>query len=132
METKMDPADHIAIEQLFARYCHLVDHGDGAGWVSLFTPDGSFEVAGVMTLTGAEQLASMPGVVAQQGAGKWRHQITNILAEPRGTDAAHILAYGLVTDWQDGGKPSSFTDYEIDLVRSEGEWRIARLLARLV
>jgi uncharacterized protein (TIGR02246 family) len=129
---KMDPVDHIAIQQLFARYCHRVDHGDAAGWVSLFTPDGSFEVAGVMTLAGAEQLATMPGAVTKQGAGKWRHQITNILIEPRGADTAHILAYGLVTDWQEGGKPSSFTDYEIDLVRLDGEWRIARLVARLV
>src|ERR1700754_4121871 len=96
----LDIADQCAIQTLFARYCHCVDHADAAGWVALFTPDGSFEVVGAMKLEGAEQLATMPGIVAQQGGGKWRHQVTNIVAEATGDDAAHVIAYGLVTDWQ--------------------------------
>ena len=56
--------DRIAIGELFARYCHRVDHGDTAGWLELFTPDGVFEVAGLMRLEGHEQVGAMPGVVA--------------------------------------------------------------------
>ncbi|MBA2933613.1 nuclear transport factor 2 family protein [Sphingomonas sp. CGMCC 1.13654] len=129
----LDIADQLAIQDLFANYCHRVDHGDAAGWVALFAPDGSFEVAGALKLEGADRLTAMPGIVAQQGNGKWRHQITNIVARPGDDErTAHVVAYGLVTDWQDGGKPASFTDYDIMLRRMDGEWRIARLVATLV
>jgi uncharacterized protein (TIGR02246 family) len=129
----LDIAARLAIQDLLANYCHRVDHGDAAGWVELFAPDGSFEVVGAIQLQGAEQLMAMPGIVAQQGNGKWRHQITNIVAKSGdGDGTARVVAYGLVTDWQNGGKPASFTDYEILLRRIDGEWRIAQLVAKLV
>lgn len=122
--------DRIAIAELFARYCHRVDHGDTAGWLELFTPDGTFEVAGVMRLEGHEQVAAMPGVVAEQGGGKWRHQITNIAVDAgEDADIARVTAYGLVTDWGNDGKPMTFSDYTITLVRAIGGWRIRTLVA---
>lgn len=124
--------DRIAIGELFARYCHRVDHGDSAGWVELFTPDGTFEVAGVMRLEGHEQVGAMPGVVAAQGGGKWRHQITNIaVVDGDDADVALVTAYGLVTDWGNEGKPMSFSDYAITLNRVDGGWRIRSLLATM-
>jgi ketosteroid isomerase-like protein len=122
--------DRIEIAELFARYCHRVDHGDAAGWRDLFMPDGVFEVAGVMRLEGHAQVATMPDVVAAQGGGKWRHQITNIVVDPGITDdLAHVTAYGLVTDWGHAGKPVTFSDYTITLHRSGRVWRIGQLLA---
>ncbi|WP_371433361.1 nuclear transport factor 2 family protein [Novosphingobium sp.] len=122
--------DRIAIAELFARYCHSVDHGDTAGWTALFTADGVFEVAGAIRLEGREQVAAMPGVVADQGGGKWRHQITNIVVEPGAADGvAQVTAYGLVTDWGNEGKPMTFSDYAITLHRDGGDWRIRSLLA---
>ncbi len=125
-------ADRVEIAELFARYCHSVDHGDAAGWAALFTDDGSFEVVGVMQLAGHDQLKAMPGIVAQHGGGKWRHQITNIITE-HGDDPNHlqVRAYGLVTDWRDGGKPASFTDYAVTLRREDGGWKIAKLTATM-
>lgn len=132
MTAPIDTAARIAIVELFARYCHRVDHGDGAGWAALFEPTGSFEVEGIMRLEGTDQLRSMPGVVTDQGGGKWRHQVTNIAIEPGAdADTASVRAYGLVTDWRDGGRPVSFTDYEITLARSGDAWRIRTLLARM-
>lgn len=122
--------DRIAIAELFARYCHSVDHDDRQGWLDLFTPDGTFEVAGVMRLEGHEQVGAMPGVVAEHGGGKWRHQITNIVVDAGGSaDIAIVAAYGLVTDWGNEGKPMTFSDYAITLSRVDGAWRIASLLA---
>ena len=122
--------DRIEIGELFARYCHSVDHGDTAGWRALFTPDGVFEVAGAMRLEGHEQVGAMPGVVAEHGGGKWRHQITNIVVEPGShDDEAHVTAYGLVTDWSNDGKPMTFSDYTITLNRAGRVWRIRQLLA---
>jgi uncharacterized protein (TIGR02246 family) len=127
---KLDVSDRIEIEELLARYCHRVDHDDAEGWAALFTPDGSFEVLGAMRLQGTEQLRTMPGIVSTQGSGKWRHQITSIAtevgAEP-GT--ARLQAYGLVTDWRDGNKLMAFTDYDMNLSRVDGTWRIKTLVA---
>lgn len=132
MSARLDIADHIEIVDLFARYCHRVDHGDAGGWAALFTPDGSFEVVGILRFEGTDQLAAMPGIVAEQGGGKWRHQVTNIAVDPGpGPDTAVVAAYGLVTDWREGGKVASFTDYEITLARVDGSWRIRTLLARM-
>jgi ketosteroid isomerase-like protein len=121
------------IFDLISRYCYAVDHDDADGWASLFTMEGVFEVPGIMRLEGRDQLRTMPGIVKQQGDGKWRHQVTNILiddgAEP---DTALVRAYGLVTDWREGGKPVSFTDYKIKLRRLECGWRIQTLVAHMV
>ena len=122
--------DRIAITELLARYCHTVDHGDAAGWLALFTPDGSFEVAGVMRLEGHDQVGAMSGVVTQQGAGKWRHQVTSLVVEPGAADdMAQVSAYGLVTDWGNGGQLVNFFDYAITLNRADGAWRIRSLVA---
>ena len=121
------------ILDLLARYCHAVDHDDAEGWASLFTPQGVFEVSGVMRLEGRDQLRAMPGIVKEQGGGKWRHQVTNVVIDDgAGADAASVRAYGLVTDWREGGKPVSFTDYEIKLCRLECGWRIQTLVAHMV
>jgi ketosteroid isomerase-like protein len=130
MMGKMTDRDRIEIAELFARYCHRVDHGDTASWLELFTPDGVFEVAGLMRLAGHEQVGTMPAVVAAQGGGKWRHQITNIAVDPGDSDdVALVTAYGLVTDWGNGGKLITFSDYAITLNRIGGKWRIRTLLA---
>lgn len=132
MSDTLDTADRTAILDLFARYCHRVDHGDAPGWAALFVPEGSFEVEGILRFEGTEQLLAMPGIVADQGGGKWRHQVTNIVIDPGAEpDTASVAAYGLVTDWRDGGKLASFTDYTITLTRRDGAWRIRTLLARM-
>ena len=50
---KLEISDRIEIEELLARYCHRVDHGDAEGWAALFTPDASFEVPGALRARGA-------------------------------------------------------------------------------
>ncbi|MGE0387399.1 MAG: nuclear transport factor 2 family protein [Gammaproteobacteria bacterium] len=40
------PEDHVAICQLMARYCLALDLDDVEGWVSLYSPDGSYKVYG--------------------------------------------------------------------------------------
>jgi hypothetical protein len=132
MSGHLSTADKIEILEIFSRYCHAVDHGDGDGWAGLFTLDGVFEVVGAVRLEGTAQLGSMPAGVTEQGGGKWRHQVTSVVSDPGpepGT--AMVKAYGLVTDWRDGGKVAIFTDYEITLRRVGDAWRIATLNARM-
>ena len=128
----IDSAARAEIVDLFARYCHRVDGDDGPGWAALFTADGRFEVVGAFALEGAAQLATMPATVTAHGGGKWRHQITNIAIDP-GSEADEVLvrAYGLVTEWRDGGRPVSFTDYAVVMRRVADGWRIASLTATM-
>lgn len=122
--------DRLDISDLFARYVHTVDSNQADAWVGLFTPDGVFDIPGVMRMEGREQLRGMVSTVAQYGGGKWRHQITNILPEPGpGPDEARVTAYGLVTDWSKGGAPMTFTDYRIRLKKVDGAWFIEELVA---
>ncbi|MFA5496215.1 MAG: nuclear transport factor 2 family protein [Porticoccaceae bacterium] len=121
--------DRLDITDLFARYVHTVDSNQADAWVALFTADGVFDIPGLMRLEGPEQLRGMVATVAAQG-GTWRHQITNILAEPGATtDEARVMAYGLVSDWAEGGKLVTFTDYRVTVRKVEGCWRIAELVA---
>jgi hypothetical protein len=126
-------SERIAVDELIARYCHLVDHNDGEGWASLFTPEGSFEVVGIMRMQGTEQLRAVPGNVAAQGGARWRHQITNIATEagPR-PDTARVQAYCLVTDWRESGKLFAFSDYDMHLCRPNGAWLIKSATATSV
>lgn len=128
-----DVAAQIEIEALLARYCHRVDHDDSVGWADLFAADGSFVVDGAFRLDGTDQLRTMPAIVREHGGGKWRHQIMNIVVE-EGVEpgTARVMAYGLVSDWRDGGKLVSFSDYEILLRQVDGTWRITTLLAQMV
>lgn len=133
MGAALDTSARLAIETLLALYCHRVDHGDGASWADLFLADGSFVVEGAFRLDGTEQLRTMPATVSELGGGKWRHQITNIVAQAGDAPGtARVIAYGIVSDWRDGGKLVSFSDYEIGLSEAGGAWRIATLLARMV
>lgn len=130
--TTLSTEDRLDIADLFARYVHSVDSNQPDAWVTLFTPDGVFDIPGLMRMRmeGPDELRGMVATVATQGGGKWRHQITNILAEPGNSrDEARVKAYGLVTDWGNGGKPMIFTDYRITLRRLSGAWRIAELIA---
>ncbi len=128
--SSVDAATRAEIEELMARYCHRVDHADPEGWAALFTADGIFEVVGVMQMQGTEQLKAMPSTVTEHGAGTWRHQITNITTE-QGSDPniVHVEAYGLVTEWREGNKLVTFSDYRIELRRIGGVLRIAKLAA---
>lgn len=132
METttpKLSIEDRLDITDLFARYVHTVDSNQADACVALFTADGVFDLPGLMRLQGPEQLRGMVATVAEQG-GAWRHQITNILAEPgAAADEARVTAYGLVSDWTEGGKLVTFSDYRITVRKVEGSWRIAELVA---
>jgi hypothetical protein len=130
MSHKLDVEARLDIADLLAHYCHRVDGNDSEGWAALFTEDGVFEVPKAIRLEGTAQLRGMPGIVAQQGSGRWRHQITNILAEAgSAADTAAVRAYGLVTDWSKGGAPFAFSNYQMTLRRIQGSWRIANLVA---
>jgi hypothetical protein len=120
--------DRLAIQDVFSRYCFLWDGNEGAEWAALFTPDGTCEVPGIK-LEGTEQLKGMPAMGAQHGGGKFRHMITNVLAEPSGADEVQAKGYGLMTDWRDGGKFVMHALYRAKMRKVSGDWKIVALSA---
>src|SRR5579862_6870195 len=116
--------DHTQIHQLMARYCWLVDEGEGDAWANLWTADGSF--TGIPEpLQGYEGLRKMPASFWGISEGKLRHQITNILASAGNREGeAQVRAYSVVSDWRDGGKPLAFAKVNFTLLREQGSWKI--------
>jgi actinorhodin biosynthesis protein ActVIA len=120
--------DRLDIQDLLSRYAHHFDSGEGEAWAALFTPDAVCEVPS-LRLEGAAQLRTLPAKSAEHSGGKFRHLITNILAEPDGDGRATVLAYGLLTDWREGGKFVMLATYTGVLVKGAAGWRIADLKA---
>jgi hypothetical protein len=123
----LDPDDRWGIQDLLSRYCHYFDSGEGDAWADLFTADGVCEVPS-LRLAGREELRALPAMSAERSEGKFRHQITNILTEPTG-EGATFKAYGLMTDWREGGALMMLATYTGSLTKGPGGWRIVTLKA---
>jgi hypothetical protein len=120
---KLATEDRLDILDLLARYCWLVDAGDGDGWADLWTEDGKF--TGIPTpLQGRDQLRKLP-------TGKLRHIITNIVIAGATDGAATAKGYSTIYDFRTGqlvgGGLVSYT-----LVRLRGEWKIKALHAEFL
>jgi hypothetical protein len=115
--------DTLAIQQLYARYNHAIDSGDGAGWAACFTGDGTFTSA-TGTFTGAEQLAAFGNAFPSRL--KARHWTNNLVVEPDG-DGAKGTCYLMLLRLTDGAPASILTTgiYHDRLVCDGGAWKFA-------
>lgn len=124
--------DHTQIHELIARYCWLVDEGEGDAWANLWTSDGSF--TGIPEpLQGREALRKMPGGFFGIAQGKLRHHIANLLITSGDRDGqAHVKAYSVVSDWREGGKLFVFAKVKFGIVRDSDSWKIKTLHAEMM
>lgn len=130
MDSRLSVEDRLDIIDLFNRYSYFVDDNDQEAWLDLFTPDGVFDVPGLMCKQGRDALRDVIRMVSEGSGGHWRHQLTNILAEPGDQPGtARVRFYGLVTDWRGEGHLSTFNNYHGELRKEGGTWRIVRLKA---
>ena len=114
--------DMLAITQLYARYNHAIDSGNGAGWAATFTPDGTFSSASG-TFAGTDQLSAFATGFAQRI--KARHWTNNLVIDPAengATGSCYLILYALQE-----GKPNIFTTgiYKDQLVKTDGGWKFA-------
>lgn len=107
------------ITDLYARYSHAFDDGDGEAVARLFTVDGVFARAGTDPVEGRESIAAL--VVAAAGRGM-RHIVSNILVEPTGS-GARGQAYVLVLI-VGASEPAAFGRYDDEFVHTPEGWRI--------
>ena len=111
------PEDHAAISNLLARYCLALDLDDVDGWVSLFTPDATYQVYG-RVFAGHEGLRAMMGA-APGGLHLGGPPVIDVLDGDRARTTRNLL----FVDRSDGvARNAVYTD---DLVRTLDGWRIA-------
>lgn len=112
--------DHIEIQQLYARYNHAIDSGDGEQWVDTFTPDGVFN----KRLTGREVLLGfLKNWREQMNGTSIRHWISN-LSIGGNSELATGAAYLLLL--QVGSVPAAVVNsgvYADELVKTPQGWR---------
>ncbi|HEX6032622.1 MAG TPA: nuclear transport factor 2 family protein [Tepidiformaceae bacterium] len=122
--TKLSTEDMLAIQQLYGRYNHAIDSGDGQGWASCFTANGTFTSPASGSLAGTEALATFAEGFA--GRLRGRHWINNLVLESDGDGArgkCYLMLLRLVE-----GQPASILAtgiYDDRLVKRDGSWVFA-------
>lgn len=124
----MDVEDLIEIQQLMARYGHVVDSGDVRALSEVFTDDGTFDVSGV----GGQVHAGIGAVRAffELGAPPHppSHHTTNVLVgEADAEGVVRVRSKWLSIDRASGGLKTG--DYDDEVVRTTSGWRIRRRVA---
>lgn len=115
----LSTADYIEIEQLYAKYNHAIDNGDGKAWADTFTADGVFR----KTTVGHDALVAFVENFSKSSRGGFRHWNSNltIVGTPEGADGSVYLML-----WNVGVKPQAIvtTGTYIDkLVKTPAGWR---------
>ena len=122
--SQLSTEDHIAIQQLYARYNHAIDSGNGTAWAATFTPDGTFS-SGNGDFAGTEALSQFATAFAQRL--KARHWTNNLVVEPS-EGGATGSCYLMLLRLGNAEKPTSMATtaiYHDTLTKSDGEWKFA-------
>lgn len=123
--------DIVEINQLYARYNHLIDAGEGEAWAALFVEEGTLDTGMGFTVDGTPEARAefAIGVPIMMPGG--RHIATNVLVDGDGdsaTGAAYLQLW--VTDEGTGGvKVLVSGTYRDTLRRDGGVWKfVTRVL----
>jgi monoterpene epsilon-lactone hydrolase len=123
-------ADHIEIQQLYARYSHTIDSGDVKGWADTFTEDGMWR-SDTACYRGSEQLAAF-AETSRNLLGGYRHVQTNMLLSPNaeGVDGSSYLLFLQPDPGRNAPTIINSAVYRDSIVRTPAGWRFA--IRRLV
>ncbi len=116
---KLSTQDFLEIEQLYAKYNHAIDGGDGEAWADTFTPDGVFNTR----FTGREALIGFIKTWKERGGATRRHWNSNlhIVGTAEGAKGAVYLML-----WDVGVRPAAIVStgmYDDVLVKTANGWR---------
>lgn len=119
--------DQLAIQQLYARYNHAIDSGDGPAWAGAFTPDGVFSSA-TGTFTGKDRLTAFGTAFATRM--KARHWTNNLVLDGDGNTAigrCYLALFRLTPGEQPPATILTTAIYNDELARDAGgQWRFSR------
>jgi 3-phenylpropionate/cinnamic acid dioxygenase small subunit len=116
--------DQLAIQQLYARYNHAIDSGNGDAWAACFTPTGTF-TSGTGSFAGTEQLA--PFAVSFAARVKGRHWTNNLVVEAA-EGGASGTCYLMLLRLGNAEKPTGIMTtaiYKDRLNKDGGAWKFA-------
>lgn len=119
--------DVVAIQQLAARYNHLVDAGEGEAWADLWVDDGVLDTGMGMSIEGRDALVEFATNVPVMVPGT-RHLVTNLVVEGA-ADAATARTY--LQMWATSAEPAQTSlvisgVYHDELRKDAGGWRYVR------
>jgi 3-phenylpropionate/cinnamic acid dioxygenase small subunit len=122
----VEPADVIAIHQLYGLYGHVMDDRDWARLPDIFTEDCVFDATalGVPLMEGLEPIAKS---TEESPMAPLAHHVTNVFVSGLDGDSATVRAKAIGI--YDRGRAFS-GDYEDTLVRTDAGWRIRHRLNR--
>jgi hypothetical protein len=119
--------DQLAIQQLYAKYNHAIDSGNGSGWAATFVDDGVFSSA-TGTFTGSEQLS---GFASGFGSRlKARHWTNNLVLDGDGktaTGSCYLVLFRLTPGEQPPAGILTTAIYNDELTKgADGGWRFTK------
>jgi len=120
-----DFEDWLAICNLKAAYCRLLDTKDWNGWAQLFTEDVVVDVTGSggSVLQGRD--AFVASVHASIDSAKTAHQVHSPEIAIEGDSATGTWAMQDRLHWPNGIRLTGYGHYHERYVRQGGSWRIA-------
>lgn len=112
--------DYLEIQQLYARYAHLIDTGDAEGWANTFTQDGVFNNSS----RGHDALAQFVHDWRDKRGGiNMRHWYTNLVITPSAAGATGSIYMMLLDVSKAPPAPSASYVYDDALVKTPAGWR---------
>ena len=117
--------DKLAIMEIAARACYATDNLDPEAWAALFTDDAVVTVGEHLRLEGREAL--LQHVRNKRAAGvRNRHLTSNAVVDGDGSTARMrvcVTVYDVATGL---GAPCTLAEYDYELVKEAGTWRVKR------
>lgn len=133
MTGTLDFADWLAIANLKARYCRLLDTKDWEGWGQLFTEDFHQDVSGSGGGVFEGRDAAVAATRESIETAKTAHQVHFPEIEIDGDAATAIWPLHDRLIWEDGRSLTAYGHYHENYVRTADGWRMsAQKLTRLV
>ena len=115
--------DRIELHELAGRYGDIIDDRDWPALDSVFTPDAVFEVIGLTTMTGLDDIKRF---MIEEGRHPLAHLITNVHIEESAT-GVKLLSRGIFPiRTKDGGTGHRvfYGSYYDDVVYTPDGWRV--------
>lgn len=123
----MGTDDYVEIQQLLARYCHVVDNKQWDQLASIFTPDAGVTVVGIYPrTTGIEAIIPLYSTVMRHPLA---HESTSLIVTEESETGTRI-ASKWVTVRANGNAGAGV--YEDEVVHTSEGWRIKERVARPV
>jgi ketosteroid isomerase-like protein len=114
--------DHVAIQQLYARYAFSIDLHDVDAWLACWTDDPVFVISTGETTTGRDALRAMAQAQVENPNEIGYHWTGNLVVEPAEHGANGQCYLMFVFAPEGTGEVRIVRYYRDELVKQDGRW----------